>query len=441
MNLRSKFVIFVLAIHLTLAAMALVLLSVNKYAFAGAEILILASLGVSVHLYKSMLKPLELIAASAETIKDRDFGTRIIETGQDELDQLIRIYNRMIDELRSERIQQREQHYFLLHLIEASPSGIIILDYDNKIEMMNRASEMILDVRGSEYAGKTLGEIEGAAGRVLSDLSAGESRIVSLSGIQTFRCRKSSFMDRGFRRQFVLVEELTKEILTAQKKAYEKVIRMMSHEINNSVGAVNSIMSSFLNYKNQLCENDRVEFEDAIQVAIDRNKGLNRFMSNLADVVRIPPPSKQHCDIFEIVRSVEVLVSRDCKNRNISWEWDVETDSLTARADVHQIEQALLNIVRNAVEAIESDGIITVTVSREKPTRLSITDTGKGIPEDSKQHLFTPFYSTKKDGQGIGLTLIREILINHGYRFNLESDGDGQTKFWIDFIAADQTTS
>jgi two-component system nitrogen regulation sensor histidine kinase NtrY len=412
MSLRRKFLFFVLVIHLTLAAMAILLLTVNKYAFAGSEVLLVISLVVSIHLYRSILKPLGLIAAGIETIKDRDFGSRIIETGQDELDQLIRIYNRMIDELRSERIRQREQHYFLHHLIEASPSGIIILDLDNRIEMMNRSSETILDMKMTECAGKSLRELDGPIGKELSTLSPGESRIVSLSGIQTFRCRKSSFVDRG------------------------KVIRMMSHEINNSVGAVNSIMTSFLNYREQLCSEDKLEFEDAIGVAVDRNNGLNKFMSNLADVVRIPQPSKQNCDIIEVVKSVQVLVGRECSRRHISWIWELDNETLKSRADVHQIEQALLNIVRNSIEAIERDGSITIKLSRDKPHELSIIDTGKGIENDSKQHLFTPFYSTKKDGQGIGLTLIREILINHGFRFNLTTNDSSLTEFWVDFDSA-----
>jgi signal transduction histidine kinase len=101
--------------------------------------------------------------------------------------------------------------------------------------------------------------------------------------------------------------------------------------------------------------------------------------------------------------------------------------------DPHQIEQVLVNVVKNAIESIGEDGTITIRATAGETIVLRIIDDGKGIPDSIKPHLFTPFYSTKREGQGIGLTLTREILINHGFRFNLETTAPEQTEFWIDF--------
>ena len=97
------------------------------------------------------------------------------------------------------------------------------------------------------------------------------------------------------------------------------------------------------------------------------------------------------------------------------------------------MEQALVNIVKNALEAIGTGGSITVSANGARPPRLRIMDTGKGISPEQKSQLFTPFFSTKRDGQGIGLTMIREILVGHGFAFDLETVGPEQTEFWIDF--------
>ncbi|UCD94913.1 MAG: ATP-binding protein [Candidatus Zixiibacteriota bacterium] len=433
MMLRRKFIFFVILIHSILIALSVLLLFSNRYFFIAAEILILISIFVSIRLYQAFLKPLNLIASGIESIKDRDFSTTIVETGHRDLDKLIAIYNRMIDQLRTERIKQRQQHYFLERLIETAPSGIIILDLDNNIAMLNPAAKAMLGGEAYALIGRPLDHLEGVMGDTLKKLRSGESEIISISGIQTYKCTKSHFLDRGFHRHFILIEELTREILASQKRAYEKLIRMMSHEINNSVGAINSIMASSMNYKDQLADGDREDFGNAMQVAIERNVGLNDFMSNFADVVRVPPPAKESYDLHELLRSAQVLMSGECRRRNINWHWELCRTPFIVNVDVQQMEQVLVNIIKNAVDAIGSDGNIRVSTDNSETPTLRIIDDGKGISPDERPHLFTPFYSTKREGQGIGLTLIREILVNHGFRFNLESVEKDHTEFWIKF--------
>ena len=346
MMFRRKFIFFVILIHLILIALSVLLLFANRYYFIAAEVLILISIFFSIRLYQAFLKPLNLIASGIESIRDMDFSTTIVETGQRDLDKLITIYNRMIDQLRTERIKQRQQHYFLERLIETAPSGIIILDLDDNIAMVNPAAKAMLG--GETYAliGRPLDHLEGIMGDILKRLHSGESETISVSGIQTYKCTKSHFLDRGFHRHFILIEELTREILTSQKKAYEKVIRMMSHEINNSVGAVNSIMSSSMNYSGQLKDEDREDFEDAMRVAIERNLGLNTFISNFADVVRIPPPTKESCDLHELLRSAQVLMSEECRRRNIEWHWELCQSPFIVDVDTRQMEQVLVNVIK-----------------------------------------------------------------------------------------------
>ncbi len=435
MKLRTKFFIFAFLIHSILVTMSLLLLNQSKIIFIAAEVMILLSLIVTVNLYRAFLRPLNMLAAGIESIKDKDFSTTFVKTGQNDLDMLINVYNRMIEQLRDERIKQQEQHYFLERLIKATPIGVIILDLDGNITMVNPTALEILGAGEAETVGYSLDHLKNVPGKEIKEMKAGESRIINVNGIQTYKCRKSHFLDRGFYHNFILIEELTREILNSQKRAYEKVIRMMSHEINNSVGAVNSILDSSLHYRNQLIPEDHEDFEHAIRVAIERNSGLNKFMANFADVVRIPPPAKSEYDLNRLLQSVEVLMSAECKRREIEWVWELGHSSMIVDIDVQQMEQVFVNIVKNAIEAIDNHGSITIRTSK-KPDKLRIIDTGRGITLQQRSHLFTPFYSTKSSGQGIGLTLIREILINHGFRFNLESPAPGHTEFWIDF--ADQ---
>jgi signal transduction histidine kinase len=118
--------------------------------------------------------------------------------------------------------------------------------------------------------------------------------------------------------------------------------------------------------------------------------------------------------------------------RNITIKTELTTEPFYISADELQLEQALINIVKNAIEAIEGDGTIKFAADL-RLRQLVISDNGKGINAEQSENLFTPFYSTKKDGQGIGLTLVREILINHGFEFSLKTVADRQTEFTIIF--------
>jgi len=433
MKLSYKFFIFVFLIHLIIIILSIKLIPEHKILFLAIEFLILISIGISIHLFKAFIRPLHLIATGIESIKDKDFNTKFIKVGQFEMDQLIEVYNRMIDQLREERVKQQEQHYFLDLLIKASPSGIIVLDFEDKISSINLAAQKLLITDEHSIKGKSLNEMSGNFAAELDKLETDKSNIINVDGLHSFKCQKAHFSDRGFQHHFILIEELTAEILKAEKRAFEKVIRMMSHETNNSIGAVNSILNSFLNYKNQLDPEDREDYVNALKVAIDRNLRLNIFMSNFTDVVRIPPPNRQVCDIHELLKTVHTLMIAECKRKNISWRWELIGAPMNIPLDILQMEQVLVNAIKNAIEAIGSGGHILVKTTKTPTKRLIILDTGKGIGDDIQAQIFTPFFSTKKNGQGIGLMIIREILLNHDFGFSLESVNKKHTEFKIDF--------
>ena len=207
----------------------------------------------------------------------------------------------------------------------------------------------------------------------------------------------------------------------------------MSHEINNSIGAINSILNSVLNYSDQLTEGDRIDYEDALKVAISRNQQLNSFMTNFANVIRIPLPVKEQCDLNDIVKSVAAFMRVECEKKSIAMTIKLEEKPIALELDFQQMEQVLVNIIKNSIEAINYNGEISLITQCNSHNYLIIRDNGKGISASNQKNLFAPFFSTKKDGQGIGLTLIREILLNHGFSdFSLTSK-DGCTEFRIDF--------
>jgi signal transduction histidine kinase len=229
-----------------------------------------------------------------------------------------------------------------------------------------------------------------------------------------------------------MIEDLTVEILAAEKNVYGKVIRMMAHEVNNTVGPVNSIMQSALK-TDQLWEGHKFnQLKDALQVAMDRNQNLNLFMRNFAELVKLPTANKKPVDLHKLLRDVSKLMGIRAAENDVEFIFDFDAAPFNIFADEQQMEQALINIVKNAVEAIGRNGVVTFSTLVATKT-LTISDTGIGIDAELTPNLFSPFFSTKKDGQGIGLTLVREILVNHGFDFSLKTVAERQTNFTVIF--------
>jgi nitrogen fixation/metabolism regulation signal transduction histidine kinase len=319
-------------------------------------------------------------------------------------------------------------------ILNASPSGIITIDFDEKVAMVNPSAERMLQLPFASLVGKKLPEVRTPFAEALSRLKVGESQVISLQGSRRVKCRKSQFPDQGFSRSFILMEELTEELRRSEKAAYEKLIRMMSHEVNNSIGAVNSLLHSFLHYKDQLREEDRKDYETAINVAISRTDHLNSFMRSFAEVVRLPAPKRQPTHLEDLLENIAHLLSSESQKRGIVWKWDIAERLGPILMDKNQMEQVFVNIFKNAMEAIGENGTITIRIG-EKGGRgcVIIEDTGCGISPEVRLNLFTPFFSTKENGQGIGLTMVQEILSLHQFEFSLEGQPNHPTQFAIYF--------
>ena len=358
MKLRTKYIFFVSVFTLIIIILSVPFLNTQPIIFVLIEFMVLLSIVFSVILYRSLVKPVDLISGGIDSIKEKDFNSKLLKVGQKDMDQLIRVYNRMIEQLREERILQQEQNLFLEKLIEASPTGIIILNFDGVITSINPAAIKILNADPDAVILKSINTVPGIVFEVLEKLDDNSAKVVKLSGTKTVRVQKSHFIDRGSKHYFIIIEELTEEIRRSEKESYEKIIRMMSHEINNSIGAVNSILNSFMNFSDRLKSDDKNDFENAIQVAIDRNNKLNKFMGNFADVVRIPPPAKTECNLSKLISDVIALMSPICNQNNITVEYKSEKDIGTVYLDIQQIEQVLLNIIKNSVESIGTGGKI-----------------------------------------------------------------------------------
>ncbi|WP_285008632.1 sensor histidine kinase [Pedobacter faecalis] len=407
MTLKTKYIFFIGFLHLLLLALSYLAFKDDKPLFLAIEFIVICAAVVAIRLYQQLLSPLQLIKEGINAIRDQDFNVRFVPTGKREVDELIEVYNQMMDALREERTKQKAQHFFLQKLIHTSPTGIIILDFDQQIKTINPKAALIL------------AEDQNAFIRCIMTMKAGESRMLKVGSIKTYKIQKSNFIDRGFSRFFVMIEELTAEIAEAEKSTYTKVIRMMAHEVNNTVGAVNSIIGQVL-VDERFWQDQPPALRKALRIASERNENLNIFMRNFAELAKLSPANKQQVDLCRLMENVISLMQVFAERAQVRFTSDLPSSAYFIHADAQQIEQVLLNITKNAIEAVDGSGLVHFRLDATAHI-LSISDSGQGIPAGVQDQLFNPFFSTKKDGQGVGLTLVREILLSHGFDFSLGS--------------------
>jgi nitrogen fixation/metabolism regulation signal transduction histidine kinase len=429
-TLRSKLVAYLIAAHVLFAAIAFATLSAKPWLLLGVEAILAISVGMGIVLVRAWIVPMRLVRTGTHLMEDGDFTARFRATGHAEIDAMIAVYNRMIDALREERTRGREQEGFVQKLIAASPSGIVTLDHDGRVSLINGAANRFLEAPAGAVLNRPIDEVELPLARALAVLSPGASEIVTLHGRRRFKCVRATFYDRGHARTFFLIEDLTVELHATEKAAYDKLIRMTTHEVNNSVAAVRSLLESVCTYAPQLTTEDRTDFTRGIDVAVTRLDHLNAFMRGFADVVRIPSPELRPWRLKELVDDILVLMGPQLQSRRIEVVWSESAETGPTLLDRNQIEQVLVNIVKNAMEAIGTDGRLAVALRsvRGKLT-LEITDSGPGLSDEARGRLFTPFFSTKRDGRGLGLTVVREILAQHRFEFELDNAPEAGVRF------------
>lgn len=379
--------------------------------------------------YRKIVKPLNSIGSGMELLREQDFSSRLSPVGQYEADRIVNVFNRMMEQLKNERLRLREQNNFLDLLIKASPMGVILTTLDEDLSELNPMAQKMLGVRQEDVLGKKMNEIDSPLAAELANVPKGETATVRLNDSNIYRCTHSSFIDRGFQHPFFLIESLTDEVMKAEKKAYEKVIRMIAHEVNNTTAGITSTLDTVEQALST--EEGMDDICDVMRVCTERCFSMSRFITRFADVVRIPEPTLTPVDLNDLAFTCKRFMEGMCTDRNIKLRLEIDETLKEVKMDASLFEQVLVNIIKNAAESIEKDGeIIVRTLS---PAIVEVVDNGKGISKEVEAKLFSPFFSTKPNGQGIGLIFIREVLMRHGCTFSLRTYADGLTRFRILF--------
>ena len=434
--MRIKFYFSILVFFLLGLGGMLVYLSkgmqpLHLYLMEGSIVFILVFLMI---FYRKIVKPMNIIGSGMELLREQDFSSRLSKVGQYETDRIVNVFNRMMEQLKNERLRLREQNHFLDLLIQASPMGVIITTLDGEISQLNPMGLKMMGVQLEEVIGKKMEEVDSPLAEGLAAISKDHTSVVQLNDANIYKCTHSSFIDRGFHHPFYLIEKMTEEVMRAEKKAYEKVIRMIAHEVNNTTAGITSTLDTVGQALS--AEDDMEDICEAMRVCMERCFSMSRFITRFADVVKIPEPTLSLVKVNDLLAMCKRFMEGMCADRNILLleEYDPEVEDV--RLDAVLFEQVLVNIIKNAAESIECapEGTIAqgrIVVRTIAPCTIEVVDNGPGMTKETEAKIFSPFFSTKPNGQGIGLVFIREVLTRHGCTFSLRTYSDGLTRFRI----------
>lgn len=400
----------VLLVLLIVAVAVMAVAGVSWPWTAGVCAVILLVLGLQI---RSVRKPLDAVENGMYLLREQDFGSRLRRTGQADADRIVELYNTLMASMKAERLRSQEQENFLSQVVDASPMGIAICDFDGNIVKTNRAWDAMQSP---------------ALTAAIDGVGKGKTETVRLADALIVRISRLWFMDSGFRREFVLVERLTEEIAAAEKQMFNKIVRTIGHEVNNTLGSVVSVLESL----GEMHHDDPLT-ADAVAGSVSSCANLAGFVRGYADIVKLPPVTPESVDLGAWLSRLYPTLAGMAPG-NVSIAVIPAGDNCEAMIDPMLMERVIINVVKNAIESIgdRPDGKVDIKVSQgivgsrhaatNAPVTLTVTDNGRGISAEAAEKLFTPFFSTKRPDRGLGLMLIADILRAHNARFSLSTD-------------------
>jgi len=425
---------YLIVLHVAVLALAIWLLRERPLWLLAIEGLLLLSIILGLAIWRRQRSSRRILADGTAALRDQDYSLRLREVGVADVDELIRVYNQLLERIRSERLDNQRQQFFLSLLIESTALGIITMDFDGNIQRINSWGRRQLDISPGAVLPQGLLEIDHPLATKLVELGEEEQRLVRLDDNQRYRCESAYFIDRGFRRRFIVINNLSGELTDAEVAAYGQVIRMMAHEVNNTTAATRSLLQSLIDTDDLGDEEFRELAREYLPYLEERGELLNEFMRRFADVVRLPEPKLATVQLQQALETAARLSEEVCRLHNITLQLSLKP--ATVQADEALLQQVITNAITNARESIlesgQPNGIIELTCAGKS---FAIADNGAGIDDAAREKLFTPFFSTKPTGQGIGLTLTRDVLERHGASYSLSTGEDGWTRLRVSFAS------
>ena len=356
-------------------------------------------------------------------------------------------FTEVIKEFQSAKLEKEEHFRFLQTIVDHVGIGLIAFDPEGEVELINNAAKKLLNI--SRLG--NIADLEPISTRLpakLRELSPGANELVKLQqgdDLLQLSIYATGFVLRKQQLMLVAMQNIQYELEEEEMKSWQNLIRVLTHEIMNSITPIASLASTAFGLlkDNQECEvpetvNEMVaDVREAVDTIEKRSKGLLTFIENYRKLTRIPKPDFKIVPIKDLFERVEQLMKDQVELKSVRFTTGIDPQSLTITADAGLIEQVLINLCKNAVEAV--DGVSHPKIKMKAGTDgrgnpvIKVADNGRGITDEVAEKIFIPFFTTKPQGSGIGLSLSRQIMRQHKGTLRVSSAPNEKTVFKLRF--------
>jgi two-component system nitrogen regulation sensor histidine kinase NtrY len=367
-----------------------------------------------------------------------------VNTGNKSLNELNFSLNKVNVLIRNIKFELQEQEQYFKTILEHVSIGIITFNENGNIYLSNTTARKLINHEHLTHINQ-IAQIDGKLYMAIRELQPGDKKLVSFknqTGIVQLSLKSTLFKTAQETFQLVAIQDIKNELEAKELESWIKLIRVLTHEIMNTVAPITSLSQTILEYFKNL--DGQLPSEKIInntikglEVINERGTGLIGFVDTYRKLTRIPQPDKRAVSVAMLFENTITLIKSEPENENVQILREVKPVDLEIVADKKQIAQVLINLLKNSIEALKNkpDGKITIRSELNTIGRalITITDNGPGITEDLMDKIFIPFFTTKENGSGIGLSLSRQIMQMHGGSLKLISTPGKLTQAVLEF--------
>ena len=347
-------------------------------------------------------------------------------------------FNRIIENFRNVKLEKEMEHQYFQYSIKHVDTGLISFDQDGKVEVLNEAAKRLLKM---EYVQNihALDRLQPGLAEQCRVLKPGKQDMVKLARaheILSLSMRAAEFKMDKKHIKLISFQNIKNELDEQELDSWQKLIRVLTHEIINSVSPITLLSSTLVKIfddggkprkKSELSDEQLENALSGLLAINKRSKGLSRFVESYKSLTKIPDPLISEVEVKDLFEQIYALMKKKTDERKAVIDFSVNPPNLQVHVDEKLIEQVLINLIKNALEAGTEDSKIQIRAFEENgKVKIEVEDNGTGIPAEIIDNIFVPFYTTKKEGSGIGLSLSRQILRRHSGNLEVISkEGEG----------------
>ena len=373
-----------------------------------------------------------------ESMKHRDDLTRLTEKSpHSQQRELRRLLNEIAESYSKVKIEKESEHQYFLNAIRHLNIGLISYDESGRIEIANEAAEKLLKISRLKHISQI--HLPGSNGITVTELVPGKPKLVKQrheDGILRLSLHTTSFTIKDRKITLLTIQDIRNEIQQEEIEIWQKLIRVLTHEIMNSAGPITSLSATLTDTFREEIKPHAIGEKTWDQVLIGlqaiqkRSRGLARFVETYRNLTKLPKPVFTAVNGSELLQHLYMLMKEELERERIALYTDVEPEDLMLTIDEKMFTQVLINLARNSIEALRGrpDKSIRIRMMEIDNGRISLVmeDNGIGIPEEVMERIFVPFFTTRENGSGIGLSLSRQIMSLHEGTINVWSkEGEG----------------